>query len=65
MLGELHSRGLAPKSTAQLLDTLRVMNQAAHGLDVDAESAREAVDIGTVFLAELRNQGGSDAGKRS
>jgi hypothetical protein len=41
------------------------MNQAAHGLDVDAESAREAVDIGTVFLAELRNQGGSDAGKRS
>jgi hypothetical protein len=65
MLGELHSRGLAPKSTVQLLDTLRVMNRAAHGLDVDAESAQAAVAIGTVFLAELRNQRGGDAGKRS
>ncbi|MGY3404664.1 putative nuclease of restriction endonuclease-like (RecB) superfamily [Bradyrhizobium sp. GM5.1] len=65
MLGELHRRGLAPKSTTPLLDAVRVMNQAAHGLDVDAESAQRAVDIGTVFLTELRNQRGRDAGKTS
>lgn len=65
MLGELHRRGLAPKSTTPLLDAVRVMNQAAHGLDVFAESAQRAVDIGTVFLTELRNQRGRDAGKTS
>ena len=59
MLGELHRRGLAPAGTAQLLDSLRVMNEAAHGMDVDPATAQRAVDAGTVFLAELRNLRGN------
>ncbi len=53
MLRELQRRGLAPASTQQFLDSLRVMNEAAHGVDVDPESAQRAVDVGTIFLAEL------------
>ncbi|MCK1344118.1 MULTISPECIES: PDDEXK nuclease domain-containing protein, partial [unclassified Bradyrhizobium] len=59
MLRELHRRSLAPVSTPQLLDSLRVMNEAAHGMDVDSATAQRAVDAGTVFLAELRNMGGN------
>ncbi|WP_247356738.1 PDDEXK nuclease domain-containing protein [Bradyrhizobium sp. 160] len=59
MLRELHRRSLAPVSTPQLLDSLRVMNEAAHGMDVDPATAQRAVDAGTVFLAELRNMGGN------
>lgn len=62
MLRELHRRSLAPSSTAQLLDALRVMNKAAHGLDVDPTAAEQAVDVGTVFLEELRNLRGNDSG---
>lgn len=62
MLRELHRRSLAPSSTAQLLDALRVMNEAAHGLDVDPTAAEQAVDVGTVFLEELRNLRGNDPG---
>ncbi|WP_236000484.1 hypothetical protein [Bradyrhizobium uaiense] len=61
MLRELHRRGLAPASTAQLLDSLRVMNEAAHGMDVDPATAQRAVDAGTAFLAELRNMRGNDS----
>ncbi|WP_246785739.1 hypothetical protein [Bradyrhizobium sp. cir1] len=62
MLRELHRRSLAPASAAQLLDALRVMNEAAPGLDVDPTAAEQAVDVGTVFLEELRNLGGLDPG---
>ncbi|WP_235940080.1 PDDEXK nuclease domain-containing protein [Bradyrhizobium hipponense] len=61
MLRELHRRSLAPASTAQLLDSLRVMNEAAHAMDVDPATAQRAVDVGTVFLAELRNMRGNDS----
>ncbi len=30
------------------------MNEASHGVDVDTNAAKRAVEIGTVFLAELR-----------
>lgn len=60
MLHDLRRRGLAPASTARLLESLQVMHEAAHGLDVDPERARQAVEVGTVFLAELRNQRGAD-----
>ncbi|WP_246510576.1 DUF1016 domain-containing protein [Bradyrhizobium glycinis] len=53
MLRELQRRGLAPASTQQFLDSIRVMNEAAHGVDVDPESAQRAVDVGTIFLKEL------------
>ncbi|QHP66363.1 DUF1016 domain-containing protein [Bradyrhizobium sp. LCT2] len=59
MLRELHRRSLAPASTAQLLDSLRVMNEAAHGMDVDPTTAEQAVDVGTVFLNELQNLRGN------
>ncbi|HTJ94431.1 MAG TPA: DUF1016 domain-containing protein, partial [Pararobbsia sp.] len=54
MLSELHQRGLAPASTERFLESLRVMNSAVHGVDVDPMSAEQAVEIGTAFLAELR-----------
>lgn len=30
------------------------MNEVSHGVDVDAEAARAAVEIGTLFLSELQ-----------
>lgn len=61
MLRDLQKRGMAPASTEQMLETLRVMNEAAHGVDVDAEAAQKAVDVGTVFLSELKAIGKGDA----
>lgn len=60
MLQDLQSRGLAPPSTDRLLEALRVMNEAVHGVDVDPAAAEHAVAIGTVFLAELRDALSSD-----
>ena len=37
-----------------LLDLTR---DAAHGVDVDSDAAKQAVEIGTVFLTELRQMG--------
>jgi hypothetical protein len=53
MLEEFQRRGVAPPSTNRLLEALRVMNEAAHGINVDPEAAEHAVSIGTAFLAEL------------
>lgn len=57
MISALHKRGLAPASARKLLASLRIMHEAAHGADVSPESAQQAVDVGTVFLAELRKLG--------
>jgi hypothetical protein len=54
MLRDLQRQGLAPPSTEQMLGSLRVMNEASHGVDVDTDAAKQAVEIGTVFLAELK-----------
>lgn len=53
VLRDLKQRGMAPPSTDRFLEALRVMNEAAHGFDVDADAAEQAVSIGTEFLAEL------------
>lgn len=53
VLRELKLRDLAPPSTDNFLDALRTMNEAAHGFDIDPESADQAVNIGRVFLQEL------------
>jgi hypothetical protein len=53
MLRALHEHGVAPASTERFLESLRVMNAAAHGFDVDPESSRQAVEIGAAFLADL------------
>jgi hypothetical protein len=56
MLRDLQRRGLAPPSTENFLDALRVMNAASHGGRSDAEGAERAVRLGTAFLAELTEQ---------
>ncbi|MDB4223358.1 PDDEXK nuclease domain-containing protein [Granulosicoccus sp.] len=53
VLRELKLRDIAPPSTDNFLDALRTMNEAAHGFDIDPESADQAVNIGKVFLQEL------------
>ncbi|WP_213992568.1 PDDEXK nuclease domain-containing protein [Sodalis sp. dw_96] len=53
MLRDLRQQGAMPASTEQMLGALSVMNEASHSVDVDADAATRAVDIGTLFLAEL------------
>jgi predicted nuclease of restriction endonuclease-like (RecB) superfamily len=53
LLEELKQRGVAPPSTDRFLETLSVMNEAAHGLDADSKDVAKAIGIGTEFLAEL------------
>lgn len=60
MLRDLQKRGLAPRSTERFLETLRVMNEASHGVDVDPKTAARAVEIGATFLAELSEYGQHD-----
>jgi hypothetical protein len=54
MLRDLQRQGPVPASTEQMLGALRVMNEASHGVDVDSDAAKQPVEIGTVFLAELK-----------
>lgn len=56
MLQDLQRRGLAPPSTSALVEALRVMNEASHGVDVDPEAAEHAVSVGTAFLVELTSR---------
>ena len=55
MLRELHERGLAPANPERFLQSLRLMNEAVHGVDVDPEGAQRAVAIGGALLAEIRD----------
>ena len=57
MLRELQEHGTAPKSMPEFEAALRAMNEAAHGFDVDAESAAQAVQLGSRFLDELKRLG--------
>lgn len=54
MLRDLRRQGPVPASTEQMFGALRVMNEASHGVDVDSDAAKRAVEIGTVFLADLK-----------
>lgn len=54
MLRDLRRQGSVPASTERMLGALQTMNAASHGVDVDSETAKQAVEIGTVFLAELK-----------
>jgi hypothetical protein len=53
VLSDLKQRGMAPPSTDQFLEALKIMNEAAHGVDVDPTAAARAVGIGIEFLAKL------------
>lgn len=52
-LRDLKRRGVAPPSTDRFIEALRTMNEAAHGFDIDAAAAEQAVSVGSEFLAEL------------
>ncbi|TIN20564.1 MAG: hypothetical protein E5Y59_03230 [Mesorhizobium sp.] len=54
VLRDLRRQCTMPASTEQMLGALRVMNEASHCVDVDSDAAKQAVEIGTVFLAELK-----------
>ncbi len=60
MLHDLDRRGLAPVGTGRFLDTLRVMNEASHGVEIDSAEAARAIEIGTAFLSELIDHGRND-----
>jgi predicted nuclease of restriction endonuclease-like (RecB) superfamily len=64
-LVELTSSGRAPQNTPQFRAALRILNQAAHGIDVDTGAAAEATDVAARFLAHLRanRPGGSHTGR--
>ena len=53
ILRDLKRHGRAPASADRFLEALRVMNEAAHGFDVDPDSAAQVVRIGKELLAEL------------
>jgi hypothetical protein len=53
LLEDLKKRALAPASTDPFIVALRVMNRAAHGVDVDEAAVVDAVKIGNEFLAEI------------
>jgi len=53
VLRELKERGVAPPITDRFLEALPIMNEAAHGLDVDSTAIAEAISVGTTFLCEL------------
>ena len=50
---ELKERGVAPPCTDRFLEALPIMNEAAHGVDVDPNAVAQAISVGTTFLAEL------------
>ena len=53
VLAELKKRHLAPDSTDRFIGALRVINRATHGVELDAGSVADAVNIGNDFLAEI------------
>lgn len=57
VLKDLHRKGLLPDSATELLRVMNAMNRAAHGVDVDAAQAQDAIQVGNRFLAELRERG--------
>lgn len=54
MLHAFRRQRPVPASTDRMLDALQIMNKAAHGIDIDPDAAKHAVEIGTTFLAELK-----------
>ncbi|MGJ4859547.1 YhcG family protein [Labrys sp. La1] len=60
MLQDLQRHGRTPAGTDQMLDALRVINEASHGADIDPVAATQVLDIGRAFLAELRASNAND-----
>ena len=54
MLGKLQGLGISTASIRQMHGVLQSMLEASHGVDVESDAAKRAVEIGTAFLADLR-----------
>jgi len=54
MLQALQTEGVLPQSAQAFRATLRVLNDAVHGIDVAPDAATEAVVAGSRFLDDLR-----------
>jgi len=57
MLQELRRLGALPESAQPFEETLRALNQAAHGMSVEPDAATQAMAAGTQFLDDLRALG--------
>jgi hypothetical protein len=53
LLEHLKRRGLAPCRTDDFVGALRVMNRAAHRVELDTVAVADAVSIGNEFLTEI------------
>lgn len=60
MLGKLHGLGIRPANIRQMHGVLQPMLEASHGVDVESDAAKRAVEIGTAFLAELKRINADD-----
>ena len=60
MLGKLQGLGVSPASLRQMHGVVQSMLEASHGVDVDSDAAKRAVEIGTAFLADLRTINADD-----
>jgi predicted nuclease of restriction endonuclease-like (RecB) superfamily len=54
MLRALDRDGAFPQGAGDFEATLRVMNEVAHGGDVDSEAVAKALEVGSRFLDELK-----------
>jgi hypothetical protein len=54
MLHDLRAVGIVPSGAAEFETAVRVMNEAAHGIDVEPHAAEHALDVGSLFLSELK-----------
>jgi predicted nuclease of restriction endonuclease-like (RecB) superfamily len=54
MLQDLRAVGIVPSGAAEFETAVRVMNEAAHGIDVEPHAAEHALDVGSLFLSELK-----------
>ncbi len=57
MLQELRRANALPESAQVFQDTMRILNQAAHGTGVGPDAATKAVAAGSQFLDDLRALG--------
>jgi hypothetical protein len=57
LLERLAAAGGLPPSAAHFGETLRVLNAAAHGVEVSADISAAALNAGTRLLDELRRLG--------
>ena len=56
-LRELQKFGIAPERMDRFLKSIHIINQAAHGYEIESHDAEEAISAGLELLEELRDLG--------